>query len=234
MQGRKAETIQAVRQSRAAMPDTMLLAMPGTDWLVAMTYPALIRFGLWDEILAEPAPDPKLVGLTGAHLYATTVALAAKGQIDSAKAQLAALERHAGGVSADDAAGLNTLPNVLAVAVLTAQARIARAEGRTGDAITLLRQAVVKEDRLAYNEPADWFTPNRHELGTLLLEARRPKEAEAVFRQDLKRNPENGWALLGLTQALAAQGREQEANAVRVRFNRAWQHADIRITAAAF
>ena len=30
-------------------------------------------------------------------------------------------------------------------------------------------------------------------------------EAEQVYRDDLKRLPENGWSLLGLCQALAAQ-----------------------------
>ena len=234
MEGRQAEAIEAVRQSRAAMPDDMLMAMPGTDWLVALQYPAMIRFGMWDEILAQPAPNAKLPGLVGSHLHATTVALAAKGQLQASKAQLAALQEHAAAVSPEEAAGLNTLKDVLAVAVLHAKARIASTEGRSAEAITLLRDAAMKEDGLAYNEPADWFMPNRHELGALLLRARRAKEAEAVYREDLKRNPENGWALFGLVQALQAQRKEQAARAVQARFNRAWARADVKLTASAF
>jgi tetratricopeptide (TPR) repeat protein len=234
MQGRKADTILATRHARAVSPDDMLLAMPGLDWAVTETYTAMIRFGLWDDILAEPAPNPKLLGLVGGHLYATTVALAAKGQADSAKQKLAELERHLGAVGPDDGAGLNTVRDVLAVAALSAKARIADAEGRTADAVALLREAVASEDRLAYNEPADWFVPSRHALGAALLKANQPVEAESVYREDLKRYPENGWALFGLQQALTAQGRTQDAQAAKAQFDRAWQHADVTLTASAF
>ena len=27
------------------------------DWYVAELYTAMVRFGMWDELLAEPAPD---------------------------------------------------------------------------------------------------------------------------------------------------------------------------------
>ena len=53
----------------------------------------MIRFGMWDAKLAEPTPDPKLRGLTGGYTYAKTVALAAKGRTDEAKARLVDLER---------------------------------------------------------------------------------------------------------------------------------------------
>ena len=43
--------------------------------------------------------------------------------------------------------------------------------------------------------------------GAVLLEAKRPSEAETVYWEDLKRNRENGWALFGLMQALKAQGK---------------------------
>jgi tetratricopeptide (TPR) repeat protein len=234
MEGRKAETILAARQSRAVTPDAMLLEMPGLDWAVGELYTAMVRFGMWDDILAEPAPDPKLTALTGAHLYATTVALAAKGQTHAARQRLAALEHHAGGLGPDDTAGLNTASDVTAIALLSARARIADAEDRTAEAIPLLREAVAAEDRLAYNEPADWFVPNRHALGAALLKTNQPAEAEAVYRDDLERHPGNGWSLFGLTQALAGQGKTQEAQAARSQFDRVWQRADVTLTASAF
>ena len=164
MEGRQAETIEAARQSRALVSDDMLLTMPGADWYVAERYAAMVRFGMWHEILAEPVPNPKLVGLTGAYLYATAAALAAKGRVDDAKAQIAELEK----VSAlDGDAGLNRVQDVLAVAVLNAKSRIALAENKGDEAVDLLREAVAKEDRLAYSEPADWFFPTRHLLGAV-------------------------------------------------------------------
>ena len=135
MEGQKAETIEAARKSRAIISDDLLAAMPGLDWYVGELYAAMTRFGLWDEILAEPAPNTNLVGLTGAFLYAKTVALAAKTRIDDAKTQLAELEKLAAAIGPDDTAGLNRLQDVLAVAVLTARARIALAEGKENDAI---------------------------------------------------------------------------------------------------
>ena len=166
MEGRQAETMEAVRQSRALVPDEMLMMMPGTDWYTAELYAAMVRFGLWDEILAEPSPNPKLTGLTGAYLYAKAAALAAKGRVDEAKAELASLEKLTEDAAHDDSAGLNRLKDVLAVAVLAAKARIALAENKADAAISILREAVAREDKLAYSEPADWFFPNRHLLGS--------------------------------------------------------------------
>jgi hypothetical protein len=146
MEGRRAETIEAARQSRALVSDNMLLTMPGADWAVAEPYAAMVRFGMWDEILAEPGPNPKLVGLTGAYLYAKATALAAKGRIDETRAPLAELEKLA---VTDHNAGLNRLKDVLAVAVLAVRARIALTEGRDDEATAILREAVAKEDQPA-------------------------------------------------------------------------------------
>jgi tetratricopeptide (TPR) repeat protein len=231
MEGRQAETIEAARQSRALVSDDMLLTMPGTDWYVAELYAALVRFGMWDEILAEPKPTPQLTGLTGGYLYATATALAAKGRVEDAQAQLAGLENLA---AVDGDAGLNRVKEVLAVAVLNAKARIALAEDRGDEAIGLLREAVAKEDKLAYSEPADWFFPTRHLLGAVLIKAGKPADAEAVYRDDLSRHPNNGWALYGLAQSLKLQSRSADASAVQQQFDTAWKNADVTLVASAY
>lgn len=180
------------------------------------------------------AADPKLTGLTGGYLYAKTTALAAKGRVDEARARLAELARVADAVTHDDSAGLNRVTDVLAVAVLCAKARIALAEDKAEEAITMLGQAVAKEDRLAYSEPADWFFPVRHVLGAVLVRTGRAADAEAVYREDLTRNPNNGWALYGLVQALRMQGRGAEAQATQQQFDAAWRNADVQLVASAF
>jgi len=93
--------------------------------------------------------------------------------------------------------------------------------------IALLREAAAAEDALAYSEPADWFLPVRHLLGRALLENGQQAAAEAVYREDLRREPGNGWALLGLSQALAAEKRASEAAAARRAFVRVWASADV-------
>jgi hypothetical protein len=234
MEGRQAETMEAVHKSRALVSDDMLLTMPGTDWYVAELYAAMVRFGMWDEILAEPAPNPNLTGLPGAYLYAKTTALAAKGKVDAAKAELASLEKLAADATHDDSAGLNRVKDVLAVAVLAAKARIALAENKNGEALGLLREAVAKEDQLAYSEPADWFFPNRHLLGAVLLKSGNAADAEAVYRDDLGHHPNNGWSLYGLARSLEMQSRTAEARTTQQQFDAAWKNADVKLAASAF
>jgi tetratricopeptide (TPR) repeat protein len=230
MEGRKVETIEAARQSRALISDDMLLTTPGFDWYVAELYAAMVRFGMWEDILAEPAPNPKLVGLTGAYLYAKATALAAKGRIEEAKVPLGELEKLA---SAEDA-GHDRVKAALAIAVLTVQARMALAENKPEEAIGTLREATEKEDRLAYSEPADWFFPVRHILGAVLIEAGRAGDAEVVYRDDLTRHPNNGWALHGLAQSLRTQGRDAEASAAQQQLDTAWKNADVTLAASAY
>jgi tetratricopeptide (TPR) repeat protein len=232
MEGRRAETVKALRDARAAVPDAMLLAMPGLDWSIGYLYDGMARFGLWDEILAEPAPDPRLAGLTIAWLQARATALAAKGRVAEAKALLPELDRLIALVPADATQGQNAARPLYEIGALKAKARIALAEGRRGTARIALREAVTKEDGLAYNEPSDEFFPVRHLLGAALLDAGRPAEAEAVYREDLKRHPNNGWALHGLGRALEAQGKKAEAE--KARLKEAWRHADTELTASAF
>ena len=234
MQGRKADTLAATRKARAIISDDLLLAMPGSDWYIAETYATMVRFGLWDEMLAESPPNPQLRALTAGYHYGRVMALAAKQKVDEARVELGELERLAGAATADDSAGLNAAGDVLLVAVLVGKARIADAQHHRDEAIALLTEAVAKEDGLAYDEPSDWFFPARHLLGAALLRAGRARQAEDVYREDLRRHPENGWALYGLAQSLSAQHNDGEAQSVRQRFDKAWQSADITLTTSAF
>jgi tetratricopeptide (TPR) repeat protein len=234
MQGRKAATIEAARKARALVSDDILLAMPGADWQMSDLYTGMVRFGMWDDILAEPAPNPKLAALTAGYSYARATALAAKGRVSEAATELATLQKMAETVGPAAGAGLNTAKDVFAVAVLVAKARVAAAQGKDAEATNLLEEAVKAEDRLAYDEPADWFVPVRHLLGAALLKTGRASDAEAVYREDLRRHPHNGWALYGLARSLSAQTRGAEATAVEAEFAKAWQTADVTLTASAF
>ena len=234
MEGRGAEAISAAREARRAMPDAMLVAMPGYDWSLGYLYDAMVRFGRWDDLIAEPAPDPRLSGLTVSYRQSRAIALAAKGRVDEARAESAAAAALISATPADAPQGMNLARALYEVGQRKAEARIALAAGKPGEAIALLTEAAALEDKLAYNEPEDAFFPVRHLLGAALLDAGRPGEAEAVYRADLVRHPANGWALKGLARALAAQGKDAEAGETERAFAQAWSKADATVGGSAF
>jgi hypothetical protein len=76
-------------------------------------------------------------------------------------------------------------------------------------------------------EPPDWPIPVRQLQGAALLDLGRFREAEAAFRGDMQKFPDNGWSLSGLLEALQRQRRTQDAAAVKARLTSAWATADI-------
>jgi tetratricopeptide (TPR) repeat protein len=233
MQGRKAEALQAVQLLLAQAPLPQILDAHGSGWELAVQYQVLLRFGLWDEVIAQQSPVAGPDGLTAGYLYARGVALAARGRIPEAQEALLQLRQLAARTPAARA-GHNTLSALIAVADPVLAARVAATQRHDADAVALLRQAVAAEDGLASDEPPDWFFPVRQLLGAQLLQGGKAVAAEAVYRQDLARHPGNGWSLYGLSLALRAQGRQRESAAQSRRFASAWQHADVRLPGSAF
>jgi predicted Zn-dependent protease len=188
----------------------------------------LVRFERWDELLAEPTPGPKQRYLTGLYHWARGVALAAKGRSADAAAEAKQLD----GILAQMPEGqlatqVNTGKRMLGIASNHLHGQIAAARGRSGEAVRRMEAAVALEDGAIYMEPPDWFNPVRPSLAAVLLRAKRPRDAERVYREDLERHPENGWSLAGLASSLERQGKRAEASAVRERLSRAWARADI-------
>jgi tetratricopeptide (TPR) repeat protein len=234
MEGRRAEAIGALKEARAHIPDQLLFGMPGLDWSASFIYDGYTKFGMWDDMLKEPAPDSKLPGATISYLQSRATALAATGKVDEAIAELSKTEKLIAAVTEDATQGNNPAKPLYEIGQLKAQARIASVEGKHDEAIRLLTEAVGLEDKLAYNEPSDMIFPTRHLLGAELLAAGKAAEAEAVYRADLKQHPNNGWAYFGLSQSLAAQKRDEDAAAAQKQFGGAWQRADIKLSSTAF
>lgn len=68
----------------------------------------------------------------------------------------------------------------------------------------------------------------RHALGSVLLQAGKPGQAEQVYREDLAEHPVNGFSVLGLSQSLAAQGKQEDAQSLLDNeMQTAWSHADV-------
>jgi tetratricopeptide (TPR) repeat protein len=233
MEGRSQVALEAARASAAATPRDLVCGMPGMDFFLSEPLLVMVRFGRFDTLLHEAKPDAKYAVLNGLWHHARGMALAATGKLDEARAEVNAIRAIETELPGDLLANLNSGKAVLELAAKVVDARIAEAQ-KSPDAIAQWQDAVALEDGMAYAEPADWFYPTRHYLGAALLDAGRPKEAEAVYRADLERNPKNGWALYGVWQAMLAQKRTAEARAAEKAFRAAWAGADFELKRSAF
>ena len=197
---------------------------PMADWLeafVPLRIHVLIRFGRWDELIAEPLPDD-------IELYCSTAATIhyGRGVAHAAKGQLAAGARRAGGVrrrvrpDSGQSRYLfnNTSRDILAVAAAMLDGEIAYREGHFDDAFAHLRRAIELDDALPYDEPWGWMQPTRHAYGALLLEQGRVEEAAEVYAADLGldptlsrpcQHPGNVWSLHGYHECLQRLGRDR-------------------------
>jgi tetratricopeptide (TPR) repeat protein len=233
MEGRSSVSLDAARDATTALTPEMIDMMPGMDFFIGEPLLAMVRFGRWDELLARPQPDAKYPVLTGFWLHGHGMALAAKGRYAEALRDRDALVQLQASVPDTLQAGQSKARDVLGVAAKVLEARVATLQ-KQRNSLALWADAVALGDKLAYSEPDDWFYPVRHYQGAALLSARRPAEAEAVYREDLRRHPKNGWALFGLSQSLASQNKTAEANAAKAAYEDAWKNADIKLTSTAF
>lgn len=235
MQGQRARSTQAIRTMLAEMPaDWKQQNAMFVDGMHAMPYELALRFGQWDHLLAEPEPAEHFPVARAVRLYARGVAFAAKQQVAEARAEQGKFRAAKNALPTEAMFVLNTAADVLAIADRMLEGEILYREGKVDDAVAALRDAVQREDALRYIEPPDWIQPVRHALGATLMDARRFGEAEAVYRDDLKKHPENGWSLFGLAESLRAQGKTAEADEVELRFQAAWQRADVELTSSCY
>jgi tetratricopeptide (TPR) repeat protein len=192
----------------------------------------MVQLGKWDDILALAMPGESLKYPQAIWHYARGMAYASKNNMQQAAHELEELQKQAadGSLSSLLVWDMNSVSDLIHIAAYTLEATIAANHKQFDKAIALAGKAVDIEDKLAYTEPPDWFFSVRHTLGYILVQSKKFAEAEQVYLQDLATYPENGWALIGLYNSLYGQGKTAEAAAVKKRFDKAWQWADIKIT----
>ena len=233
MSGQRELAMKHIRDMVAELPADFLKenALQG-EGFVAMPQEVMVRFGLWDEILAEPDRYADYMPFTRAfHHAARAIAYAAKGDtLNARKAQSVFLER-AKLVPKEASLGNNSCETILEVVTSMIEGEILIAAGKIDSGIEQLRAAIKKEDVLKYDEPPGWLIPVRHSLGAVLMNHQRFAEAEQVYREDLARLPENGWSLLGLAESLRKQKKNaDEAAQTQAKFEKVWVKADLTIT----
>ena len=235
-QGRKGATMTAARRVASKIPADLDANTWGLfETFLAQPLYAMVRFGMWDEVDAEPRPPEEARFMTGVWHYANGLADVHRGKTRTAQRELKLLRRLRNGIVDEEYyIGFGAAATLLEIAERILAAEIDARRGRYDRAIGHLDRAVRLEDGLLYNEPPDWYFPVRHVLGAVLLEAGRPEEAEVVYWEDLEKNPDNGFALFGLRQSLEAQGKTELAAAISERFDRAFSQADAVLTTSRF
>jgi len=233
--GQSKLAVESARKTASMIDHKILQEIPLTAIFRVAPYWALARFGLWQEILAEPAPETGNLFILGSWHYIRGLALVATDQIQQAGQELEKLRNTTQALTADDIViSKNNASSILNIAIEVLTGEIAFARTQFDQAILHLDKAVRLEDALQYTEPAEFHFPPRLALGAMLLKIGRAEEAETVYWEDLKRNRDNGWALFGLMQSLDAQNKHERAAIVKARFAQAWKRADIKLTNSRF
>ena len=234
-QGRSEAAMAGAREVQSKIPvDMSGNAFGAYETFLAQPLYVMVRFGLWEQIVAEPRPVASNQFQTGVWLYAQGMAANQQKRYRAAKRKLKELRKLANGLSNDYLIGFGTGPKLLHIAEHVLAGDIAAKRGKFEDAISYLTRAVRMEDSLLYNEPPDWYFPTRHVLGALLLEAGFADEAEVIYWEDLRKNPNNGYSLYGLAQAQTAVGNTADAELTKQAFNKSWQQADKTLTSSRF
>ncbi len=229
MQGRSAEAIRTAREMLAALPPGMFASMPEMDGLLAQPVLMLARFGRWDEVLAEPPVPPGMPFPAALRSYARGLALLSKGDIELAEGELAQVVAALNATPAESKKFLNSGRTLLTIARHLLQGRIAASKSRWAVAEQNFRTAIELEDGLRYDEPSNWYAPVRQALGAMLMESGDHARAAEVYREDLKRNPANGWSLYGIGRSFRARELDDEARPFEAEFKEAWKNADVKL-----
>ncbi|MDA0832156.1 MAG: hypothetical protein O2955_00310 [Planctomycetota bacterium] len=229
MEANYERAISAARKLEATIPSEFLKEhVKIADGFMTTALHVMIRFGKWEEILMEPEPEGWRRLSLAEWRFARSVAYSSLGDTFNANVELVRMNEVAADLTDEWKMGNNLASDVVAIASLMAEGELEFFIGEPERAFDLLRQAVVQEEKLKYDEPPGWMQPVRHALGALLLADGRPVEAERTYRTDLERHPHNAWSLLGLQQSLRNQRKMEEAEALTPEVEAAWARADVK------
>jgi tetratricopeptide (TPR) repeat protein len=237
MLGRYASAKDAARRvikaSDAGLP--MAAGLPPVQLYRLVPVVTDLRFGRWNDVLAEKLPPPELKLTTAVYRYARAFAYANKRDFKHAAQERALL---AAMITKKEFAAIDAFPvpgtKMAELGLTLVDGEVARMKGNLPKALVYFKKANDLYDAIPYTEPDYWHQPVSHIYGAALLQAHKPAEAEAVYRRSLTDHRIDGWALFGLEQALKAQGKAQEAKSVKAEFDKAWSMADVKLASSRF
>lgn len=235
MSGDYATAIQAARDLESEIPEANLRELAGlVEGIMPTNLHVMIRFGKWEEILEEPDYADWRLMSRATRFYARSIACSALGRTEQARNEMAAFEEAVTLVPDEWMVFNNSVHQVLPIARAMIMGELLFREGKREEAFAILRKGIEHEDSLVYDEPPAWMLPVRHALGALLIADNKFKEAEVLYREDLIKNRNNGWALTGLRESLIGQGRSEDALDLDSQIAEAFSRADTVVTSSCF
>jgi tetratricopeptide (TPR) repeat protein len=195
-------------------------------------YYVAVKFGKWDDILKMKLVSDTLKYPVAVSHYAKGMAYLGKNDLKKAKQELLMLEEIAKDKKLEQVTiwEINSVYTLLQIAKKVLQAEIMAREKTFNPSIALLKEAVVIEDSLNYDEPPDWFFSVRHHLGAVQIEAGKYQDAIKTYEADLKRLPKNGWAHHGLKLAYEKMNHKKKVKELEKLIEKSWATADVKIT----
>jgi tetratricopeptide (TPR) repeat protein len=221
--GDGATVLAAAEKLRGLIPDEVARDIAMVHPVKAAPYFAHAQFSAPETILALPDPGEAMPYVKAMWRYSRGLAYAAQRNFDAATAEadaIATLER-ATDFSLLKASGVPG-EEVMRLARVVIQGRVAQAQGDLTAAIARFEEASALQDTLPYTEPPYWYYPLRQTLASALLQAGRLSEAEDQFQQALKRAPANGWSYYGLLQVYKARGDAAAAAQAEAELIKTW------------
>ncbi|MEP1469419.1 MAG: hypothetical protein ABJK20_13815 [Halieaceae bacterium] len=233
MEGRSEVALEAGRKVASNVRLEQIKEFPTVEFFQTIPLLSQVRFARWQEILQEPQPPAELKFSNAIWHYARAIAFVRTSDLEAARTELAAMQPLMDNESIWFLDG-NDYPasQILAIAQGLAEGELSLAQEDYTAAIASFAAAVEGQDALPYTEPPFWYYPTRQSLGHAMLQAGDYAGAEAVYRADLGQYPRNGWSLFGLSLSLDAQGKTEEATAVRQRFENIWARADVTLASS--
>ncbi len=226
MEGRSSAAVNAARELVKMVTEDEARKGKWKELYMPVSLYSQIRFGHWEQLLREPPPSKDFRLMDGMWRLGRGLALVSTGRLPGAEGEHYALANLTKQIRRDRSQEEKTSRVLLHIAERMLAGEIAARRQHYDDAIRKLKEAIKLEDSLPYVEPPHWPLPARQYLGSVLLLADRPADAETEYRADLIKNPENGWSLIGLIHSLRAQQKHDQVAEVEDRFKKAWAHAD--------
>ena len=158
--------------------------------------------GEWAEAARLAPSRSPFAWANSVTLFARALGAARSGDTTTARAQLAELALVRDRLAAEREAYWQEQADIQ---LLAAGAWLALAEGKSGEAVTLMREAAAREDATEKSAVTPGpLAPARELLGEMLLELGRPAEALAEFQQALLHEPNRARTMAGAARARSA------------------------------